>query len=130
MALQDPNIMPSSRLDCPLSLKTPNMGNTSQELHINKDWDWTNDWTEYYRNRDLGIRPYLLGVITHEFGHTFGLAHSAYLYDVMTAGGPSNIERVLDASCDPMSTNSELRCGLSMNDKDAIRHLYPSSHSH
>ena len=28
MALQDPNIMPSSRLDCPLSLKTPNMGNT------------------------------------------------------------------------------------------------------
>ena len=27
-ALQDPNIMPSSRLDCPLSLKTPNMGNT------------------------------------------------------------------------------------------------------
>ena len=27
MALQDPNIMPSSRLDCPLSLKTPNMGN-------------------------------------------------------------------------------------------------------
>ena len=29
MALQDPNIMPSSRLGCPLSLKTPNMGNTS-----------------------------------------------------------------------------------------------------
>ena len=26
--MQDPNIMPSSRLDCPLSLKTPNMGNT------------------------------------------------------------------------------------------------------
>ena len=28
MALQDLNIMPSSRLGCPLSLKTPNMGNT------------------------------------------------------------------------------------------------------
>ena len=28
MALQEPNIMPSSRLDCPLSRKTPNMGNT------------------------------------------------------------------------------------------------------
>ncbi len=27
MALQDPNIVPSSRLDRPLSLKTPNMGN-------------------------------------------------------------------------------------------------------
>ena len=34
MALQDPNIMPSSRLDCPLSLKTPNMGNTgSMRFH-------------------------------------------------------------------------------------------------
>ena len=32
MALQDPNIMPSSRLDCPLSLKTPNMGNTGLEI--------------------------------------------------------------------------------------------------
>ena len=32
MALQDPNIMPSSRLDCPLSLKTPNMGNTGLTL--------------------------------------------------------------------------------------------------
>ena len=28
MALQDPNIMPSSCLGCQLSLKTPNMGNT------------------------------------------------------------------------------------------------------
>ena len=28
--MQDPNIMPSSRLGCPLSLKTPNMGNTGQ----------------------------------------------------------------------------------------------------
>ena len=28
MALQDPNIMPSSRLDCPLSLETAHMGNT------------------------------------------------------------------------------------------------------
>ena len=28
MALQEPSIMPLSRLDCPLSLKTPNMGNT------------------------------------------------------------------------------------------------------
>ena len=27
MTLQDPNMMPSSRLGCPLSLKTPNMGN-------------------------------------------------------------------------------------------------------
>ena len=27
MALQDLNMMPLSRLDCPLSLKTPNMGN-------------------------------------------------------------------------------------------------------
>ena len=27
MALQDPNMMPSSRLGCPLSLKTHNMGN-------------------------------------------------------------------------------------------------------
>ena len=32
MALQDPNIMPSSRLDCPLSLKTPNMGNTGLSI--------------------------------------------------------------------------------------------------
>ena len=31
MALQDPNMMPSSRLDCPLSLETPNMGNTGQD---------------------------------------------------------------------------------------------------
>ena len=30
MALQDLNIMPSSRLGCPLSLKTPNMGNPGQ----------------------------------------------------------------------------------------------------
>ena len=30
MTLQDPNIMPSSRLGCPLSLKTPNFGNTGQ----------------------------------------------------------------------------------------------------
>ena len=27
MALQDPNMLPLSRLGCPLSLKTPNMGN-------------------------------------------------------------------------------------------------------
>ena len=30
--MQDPNIMPSSRLGCPLSLKTPNMGNTGLVL--------------------------------------------------------------------------------------------------
>ena len=34
MALQDPNIMPSSRLDCPLSLKTPNMGNTGYIMNV------------------------------------------------------------------------------------------------
>ena len=33
MALHDPNIMPSSRLGCPLSLKTPNMGNTGLERY-------------------------------------------------------------------------------------------------
>ena len=32
MALQDPNIMPSSRLDCPLSLKTPNMVNPGSKF--------------------------------------------------------------------------------------------------
>ena len=32
MALQDLNMMPLSRLDCPLSLKTPNMGNIGRVL--------------------------------------------------------------------------------------------------
>ena len=32
MALQDLTMMPSSRLGCPLSLKTPNMGNTGLTL--------------------------------------------------------------------------------------------------
>ena len=31
MTLQDPNMMPSSRLGCPLSLKTPNMGNIGSD---------------------------------------------------------------------------------------------------
>ena len=30
MALQDPNIMPLSCSGCPMSLKTPNMGNPGQ----------------------------------------------------------------------------------------------------
>ena len=32
--MQEPNIMPSSRLGCPLSLKTPNMGNTGSDLDV------------------------------------------------------------------------------------------------
>ena len=32
MALQDLTMMLPSRLDCPLSLKTPNMGNTIWEI--------------------------------------------------------------------------------------------------
>ena len=33
MALQDLNMMLPSRLGCPLSLKTPNMGNPGEVLH-------------------------------------------------------------------------------------------------
>ena len=36
MALQDLTMMPLSRLDCPLSLKTPNMGNPGYNYRDNK----------------------------------------------------------------------------------------------
>ena len=42
MALQDPNIMPLSRLDCPLSLETAHMGNPGLRHATRKlelDWD-------------------------------------------------------------------------------------------
>ena len=37
MALQDLTMMPPSRLDCPLSLKTPNMGNTGEYVDEAED---------------------------------------------------------------------------------------------
>ncbi len=116
----------------------PNTGSSyphlkdNQELYINVIHNWVLKWEDYYSRPT--VYRYLLGTLVHEFGHTLGLAHSGAYFDVMSSGGSyglgHRIHRNLDAGCDPMNPNPDVRCGLSENDKGAVRHLYPSSHSH
>ena len=98
-----------------------------QKYYVRKDLNWTIKWEEYKNNPD---RPrtllYLPHTLAHEFGHTLGLGHSGTVNDVMSPGTTYNDDR-LKRNFDDGCTS---KCDLSDNDENAVRHLYPSTHSH
>ena len=69
MALQDPNIMPSSRLDCPLCLKTPDMGNSGFRLLNVDSMDWRRLYSRFHLRllREIGHRTSRVVFGAHPF---------------------------------------------------------------
>ena len=88
---------------------------TTQTLYINGDEAWASDADG---DRSIARSEYYLpAVMTHEFGHTAGLGHSANLNDLMYSN-PSDrlIKRVVNT--------------LPANDVSAMKSLYQSHTSH
>ena len=72
MALQDLTMMPLSRLGCPLSLKTPNMGNTGLTHDQILQRVWGSEYSgesELLRATVKNLRRKLGPVHTKRFGH-------------------------------------------------------------
>ena len=77
---------------------------------------WTNDFREWFRNTDK--YAYLPKTLMHEFGHALGLGHSPRA-DVMSGGVPL---------CGPKS--NRIFCGLTANDKNAVKETYRGHAAH
>ncbi len=79
---------------------------------------WTNDFREWHR--DTNKYAYLPKTLMHEFGHALGLGHSPR-GDVMSGG-------VQECGTPPQSVSAF--CGLSTNDKNALKEIYRGHTAH
>ena len=103
MALQDPNIMPSSRLGCPLSLKTPNMGNPGHSV--------------FYVTRAF-LKPMLnqrWGRIINIAGHVAFMQGTAGVHTAASTAGKISFTRALATEVAPFGVTVNYICPGSMN---------------
>ena len=86
----------------------------------NSSREWTNEWRRAANPRSGNTYEYLLEVLSHEFGHTIGLQHSALTNTVMS-GYYSDDEREIADTCQAAPTD---KCGLAGDDENAALALY------
>ncbi len=89
----------------------PHWGNKSPKI-------WTTDFQD--NKDDPDIYEYLPSVLMHEFGHTFGLGHSARSETIM-AGKVRELEPCV------VGSRSAQTCGLAEDDQKGAEAIYPAT---
>ena len=124
--------------DTPVNVTYPFLGD--QTFYIEEPPRWggrpAKTWTLDLSNvEDYPLKyEYLPWVLMHEFGHIIGLGHSAGGVNDVMNGGIRELEPCSTSTPTPPGTPAipgpHANCGLSVNDKNAVRSIYqaPSSY--